>query len=71
MDLFTTDQLKRVANILDNAGQVTLATIAIPKIFGGKLDSVSSIIYGISGLFVTFLFWWLSLKIERVFTNVR
>lgn len=31
---FTTDQIKRLANILDNAGQIVLASAIIPLLVG-------------------------------------
>jgi len=36
---FTVDQLKRFANILDNIGQVILATVVLPYLFSAAEDS--------------------------------
>ncbi len=57
---FTKDQLKRLANILDNIGQVLLATIVIPQLFGNTKGL--NLIVG----FAIFMLWWLSLRMERM-----
>ncbi|OGH44159.1 MAG: hypothetical protein A3H50_00485 [Candidatus Levybacteria bacterium RIFCSPLOWO2_02_FULL_37_10] len=62
MNGFTDDQLKRFANILDNIGQVILATVVLPYLFIEK----DSVVYSLIGFFVATLSWWLSLRVERI-----
>lgn len=60
---FTTDQIKRLANILDNAGQVVFASIVIPFLLGSfDFDFIQVLIW----LLVMILPWWLSLRLERI-----
>ena len=62
MSTFTQDQIKRFANIFDNAGQVALGSLVIsPLILGIESPVVITI-----GAFVMFLFWWLALRLERI-----
>lgn len=60
---FTREQLKRLANILDNAGQVFLATVVIAQLISG-LENKNYLVI-ILGIIFTISCWWLSLRIER------
>lgn len=59
---FTSNQLKRSANILDNAGQVFLATLVLAPLISGRSISKSMLFLGIGA---TIFVWWVSLYIER------
>ena len=62
---FTTDQVKRMANILDNAGQVIFATAVLPSTLG-LIDDETSKMLALIGIILTIFCWWMSLKLERV-----
>lgn len=62
--LFTKNQITRFANILDNAGQVILASIVIPFILGVELPLSEMILW--LGVLTMFSFWWASLRLERI-----
>ncbi|MBI2620937.1 hypothetical protein HYW61_01790 [candidate division WWE3 bacterium] len=61
MDLFTKEQFKRLANILDNVGQISLAGLIIPSVIGARID----VGVALTGLLITLLVWWTSLRLER------
>lgn len=63
---FTKDQIKRMANIFDNAGQVVLASVIIPPLLGLFDARSSRVIILFIGMLTTVIFWWLSLKLERI-----
>ena len=66
--VFTKDQLLRIANIFDNAGQVFLGTsVLTPLIFGVEKDNKLVILFGLLG---AFLCWWVSLRIERILSSL-
>jgi len=58
---FTKDQIKRMANILDNAGQVSLATIALPYLLGDDINVKVSV----WGTIISLILWWVALRLER------
>lgn len=61
--IFTIDQVKRLANILDNAGQVIFASVIIPLIFG----TVDFTVFGmLLWILAMALCWWISLRLERL-----
>lgn len=62
---FTNDQLKRFANILDNAGQVVLAAVVIPSILG-LIDTASAKTLLLMSTITTVICWWFALRIERI-----
>ena len=63
---FTRDQLKRWANIFDNAGQVFLASAAVPSLLESTTGSLNPKLVVLAGASGTVLFWWISLKLERM-----
>lgn len=68
MYLFTKQQLQRLANIFDNAGQVLLGTsVLTPLIFGVEKENKIVVLFGIM---ITLLMWWISLRIERIASNL-
>jgi hypothetical protein len=64
MRLFTSKQISRVANILDNSSQVVLGTLVINPIL--ETDQRRQAVTIISGIIILFLIWWLSLRVERL-----
>ena len=65
MQTFTRSQLKRLSNILDNAGQVLFGYLVLSPIFNP--DSLGKTITVVTlGICMTILSWGLSLKIERI-----
>ncbi len=65
MQLFTPSQIKRFSNIFDNAGQVSLGSLAInPIINPSDLRMLTPVI--LSGISLTFFLWWVSLRLERI-----
>jgi hypothetical protein len=64
--LFTARQYGRLANICDNAGQVFLATVVLPHLFGTPVSSVSPFVLSLVGVLPTVLLWWFALRLERV-----
>lgn len=58
--ILTENQLKRVSNILDNAGQATLGGLVIPYLSAWES---TTIIYG--SILVTILLWTISISIEK------
>lgn len=66
MDLavLTVNQISRLANILDGAGQVVLATVALPYLLGmgGRWEAFKAVS---GGVWVAIL-WWLALRSERL-----
>lgn len=60
---FTKNQLQRLANILDNAGQVFLATVVLTP-FISTVESRDNYVI-LLGIILTLGSWWLSLRIER------
>lgn len=65
MMLFTVSQLKRFANIFDNAGQVFLGSLVLsPVITPNNSTSFTQVI--LSGGILTVFVWWLSLRLERM-----
>lgn len=64
MLLLTKPQLKRLANIFDNAGQVLFGYLVIGQLFGiGGFVRISATL--VSGIIMTVLFWFISLTLER------
>ena len=64
-DLFTNKQLTRFANILDNAGQVVLASVVLPLLLGTIDLSISRMVI-FAGAMGTIVCWWISLRLERL-----
>lgn len=63
MKIFTKSQFQRLANILENAGQVVFASVVIPKILSGNIFSWEiGMTYGIITMTI---FWWWALRLER------
>lgn len=60
---FTNDQIKRLANILDNAGQVIFASAVIPLLLGNFDFSLIKMVPWITTMI---LFWWICLRLERI-----
>lgn len=60
---FTKNQLRRWANIFDNAGQVLLATVVLPP-FISEVENKNNPVL-LLGIILTLGSWWLSLRIER------
>ncbi|KKP47488.1 MAG: hypothetical protein UR39_C0004G0042 [Candidatus Woesebacteria bacterium GW2011_GWA1_33_30] len=60
---FTADQIKRLSNILDNAGQVILASAIIPLLLGNIDFSLKQMLPWITTMI---LFWWICLRLERI-----
>lgn len=60
---FTADQIKRLANILDNAGQVVFASAIIPFLVS---DFDFSFAKMIPRTIAMILCWWISLRLERI-----
>lgn len=58
--ILTKDQIKRVSNILDNAGQVTLGSLVIPYLSASDNDTL---IY--SSVLVTILLWIIAISVEK------
>ena len=66
---FTKQQIQRMANILDNAGQVFLAALVVPQLFFGNLRyNVSTALIGLLFTYI-YIFWWGSLRLERKVSN--
>jgi len=61
----TRDEIKRLANIMDNAGQVVLGTIVLPGILNA-VDQNSLTMLTLVGIPTCTLCWWLSLRLERI-----
>jgi len=64
MYLFTNPQLKRLSNILDNAGQVVLGSLVLAPLMGSE-GSITLIGVASLGSFLVILLWGLSLSLER------
>lgn len=60
---FTSDQVKRLANILDNAGQVVFASVVIPPAF--SIADIPRMVLWV-GVLATIAWWWFSLRFERM-----
>jgi hypothetical protein len=60
---FTRDQMKRLANILDNAGQVVFASVVIPPAF--SIADIPGVVLWV-GVLATMTCWWFSLRFERI-----
>jgi len=54
-------QINRMANILDNAGQVFLGSIVLPYLVLGKVTG-----FLLVGIFSTFSLWIISLRLEGI-----
>ena len=68
MNFFFEEQLLRIANIFDNAGQVFLGTsVLTPLIFGVEKDSKFVVLLGIFGMIIS---WWISLRVTRIAANL-
>ncbi|MBI2641526.1 hypothetical protein HYW87_02920 [Candidatus Roizmanbacteria bacterium] len=66
--LFTKEQLQRLANIFDNAGQIFFGTsVLTPIIFGVEKDNKLVVILGLVGMLFC---WWVSLRIERLISKI-
>lgn len=63
MELFTKKQIGRAANILDNAGQVFVATLVLP-LLTINADTPGTYVLPI-GVILATLCWWISLRLER------
>lgn len=61
---FSSEQLSRLANILDNAGQVVLGTVVLGPFVSGGLDRLSLFMI-ILGLSLILLLWTGSLVLEK------
>lgn len=59
---FTKNQIKRMANILDNAGQVFLGVATLPPLFTKQFNSSTFA----TGLVLVIFLWWISLRLERM-----
>lgn len=55
-----------MANILDNLGQVIVASVVIPTLFGTPLDGADPKMVALVGIMVTVLIWLISLRLEGV-----
>lgn len=62
--LLTENQLGRMSNIFDNAGQVTLGSVVVPYLLKWEEGSVIYV-----GIAVTISLWLVSLSIEKVLNN--
>ncbi len=56
---------KRLSNIFDNAGQVSLGILVLGPLFNGQ-DSYKFGAIITLGLFLTISLWWISLRLERI-----
>lgn len=59
-----TKQIKRLANIFDNAGQVCLGSLVLNSL--NKETSQNNINIIIIGILMTLLCWYFSLKLEKI-----
>ena len=64
--LFTKNQVIRLANIFDNIGQVCLATVVLPPLLSGQIDTFDPKVLVLSGGVTTLIVWWISLRLERM-----
>ena len=65
MLVFSNNQLTRLANIFDNAGQVSLAGFVIPFFTGNSAGNLA-----VAGFVFSLAFWLGALLIERKTLNV-
>lgn len=62
--VFSKEELLRLSNIFDNAGQVFLGILVISPLVSGKVDiNIVSVI--ISGIVATLMSWFYSLYLTR------
>jgi len=65
MSLFTNSQIKRLSNIFDNAGQVTLGSLVLSPLLGSSdANALGAII--LLGSILTISLWWIALRFERI-----
>jgi len=62
--MLNSSQTKRIANILDNLGQVFLATVAIQNFFVNN-------VYSAIGLIVAYVAWFVSISLESRFHDIH
>lgn len=66
MDMFSDAQLVRLANILDNLGQVVVASVALPPLLGTSVDTPEAKVLLWLGVLVALFCWWFSLRLDRI-----
>ena len=67
MHSLSKSQFERLANILDNLGQVSVAGVVIPTVGNFKNQSTDGGVVLVLGIIISMMCWGVSLKLESLY----